>query len=102
MLKHIVLWKMKEGVEGRSQKESALKFKQMLEALPAHIPEILEFEVGLPVDEGENVSDISLYSAFKDAAAMKTYQEHPEHLKVIAYAKTVIAERRVVDYFIHN
>lgn len=100
MLKHIVVWKIKEGVENRSRKESALKFKQMLEGLPALIPEILEFEVGLPTDEGEMVGDISLYSAFKDVAALKTYQEHPEHLKVIAYAKTVIAERRVSDYHV--
>ncbi len=101
MLKHIVLWKMKEGVEGRTRRESALKFKQMLEALPAHIPEILELEVGLPFEEGDTVSDISLYSSFKDAAALKAYQEHPEHLKVIAYAKTVIAERRVSDYVVN-
>lgn len=98
MLKHIVLWKMKEGVEGRTRQESALKFKQMLEALPAQIPQILQFEVGIPMDEGDTIADISLYSAFKDAASLKAYQEHPEHLKVIAYAKTVIAERRVVDY----
>jgi hypothetical protein len=98
MLKHIVLWKMKDQVEGRSRRESALKFKQMLDALPPHIPEILQFEVAVPTDEGENIADISLYSAFKDLAAMKTYQEHPEHMKVIAYAKTVIAERRVSDY----
>ncbi len=100
MLKHIVVWKIKEGVEGRTRQESALKFKQMLDALPPHIPEILEFEVGLPADEGENIGDISLYSAFKDVAALKAYQEHPEHLKVIAYAKTVIAERRVSDYHV--
>ena len=100
MLKHIVVWKIKEDVEGRSRQESSLKFKQMLDALPPHIPEILEFEVGLPTDAGENIGDISLYSAFKDAAALKAYQEHPEHLKVIAYAKTVIAERRVSDYHV--
>jgi hypothetical protein len=100
MLKHIVVWKMKEGVEGRSRQESALKFKQMLDALPPQISEILEFEVGLPTDEGENIGDISLYSAFKDVSALKAYQEHPEHLKVIAYAKTVIAERRVSDYHV--
>jgi len=98
MLKHIVLWKMKDGVEGRTRQESALKFKQMLEALPPQIPEIIQFEVGLPIEEGDAVSDICLYSSFKDLAALKAYQEHPEHLKVIAYAKTVVAERRVVDY----
>ncbi len=84
MLKHIVLWKMKDQVEGRSRRESALKFKQMLKALPPHIPEILQFEVAVPTEEGENIADISLYYAFKDLAAMKTYQDNPEHRKVFA------------------
>jgi hypothetical protein len=98
MTKHIVLWKLKEEAEGRSRKENALELKRQLEDLKKHIPEILELEVGLPIEAGDTVSDVALYSSFKDKEALETYQKHPEHQKVVAFVKKTVAERRVVDY----
>jgi hypothetical protein len=98
MIKHIVLWKLKEGALGRSRKENASELKKLLEGLKRHIPEILELEVGLPLEEGNAVSDAALYSIFKDQAALEIYQKHPEHQKVAAFVKQIVDERRVVDY----
>ena len=98
MIKHIVLWKLKEEAEGRSKKENAFELKNRLEALKSQIPEILQLEVGLSIESGETVSDVALYSSFKDKAALEIYQKHPEHQKVVGYVRQITAERRVVDY----
>jgi hypothetical protein len=98
MIKHIVLWKLKEEAEGRSKKENAFELKNRLEALKDKISGILELEVGLPLETGETVLDVALYSAFKDKAALAAYQVHPEHQKVASFVKQIVAERRVVDY----
>lgn len=101
MLKHIVMWKLKE-TEGSSKQENVLKMKAMLENLPEHIKEIEFFEVGLSYLDTADVSNsnLVLHSEFENEAALKAYAEHPEHLKVVDFAKQVVAERRVVDHLV--
>jgi hypothetical protein len=98
MIKHIVLWKLKEDETGWSKQENAFELKRRLEALKSQIPAILELEVGFPIEKGETVSDVALYSLFKDKDGLETYQKHPEHQKVVAFVKQIAVERRVVDY----
>jgi len=98
MIKHIVLWKLKEDEAGWSKQENAFELKRRLEALKNKIPEILELEIGFPIEKGETVSDVALYSLFKDKESLAIYQKHPEHQKVVEFVKQVAVERRVVDY----
>ncbi|OVE82644.1 hypothetical protein BVY04_00345 [bacterium M21] len=95
MIKHIVMWKLKD----ENKAANATKMKQMLEDLIPIIPEITELEVGL-ADSTPNdaCSDLVLYSVFASQADLDTYQQHPSHQAVVAFAKTVVIERRVVDY----
>lgn len=98
MLKHIVMWKLKDEAEGATKAENAKKMQQMLEALPAKIPGVLALEVGLNVLDGPTASDVCLYSEFPSLEVMLAYQEHPEHQKCVAFIKGVVSERRAVDY----
>ncbi len=98
MIKHIVLWKLKEDETGWSKQENAFELKRRLEALKSQIPDILELEVGFPIEKGETVSDVALYSLFKDKEGLVAYQNHPEHQKVVAFVRQIAIERRVVDY----
>ncbi|HXL73494.1 MAG TPA: Dabb family protein [bacterium] len=98
MIKHIVLWKLKEDEGGWSKQENAFELKRRLEALKNKIPEILEMEIGFPIEKGETVSDVALYSLFKDKVSLEIYQKHPEHQKVVEFVKQIAVERRVVDY----
>jgi hypothetical protein len=98
MIKHIVLWKLKEDEGGWSKQENAFELKRRLEALKNKIPEILELEIGFPIEKGETVSDVALYSLFKDKGSLEIYQKHPEHQKVVEFVKQIAVERRVVDY----
>ena len=41
MLKHVVMWKFKDGVEGKSRRDQALWMKEHLEALVGVVPQIV-------------------------------------------------------------
>lgn len=98
MIKHIVLWKLKEDVDGKSKKELAAELKTALEGLREKIREIQSLEAGLNYNPAETASDVALYTEFKTRADLDTYQKHPEHLKVVELVKRVTVERRVSDY----
>ena len=98
MIKHIVLWRMKENAEGRTLAENAREMKARIEALKKSIPQIVELEVGLPIETTPTTSDVALYSSFKNREDLDQYQNHPEHLKVVDFVKKITVERRAVDY----
>lgn len=98
MLKHIVLWKLKENVEGRSKAETAKELKAALEGLLGKIREIQALEVGINFNPADTASDLSLYTEFKSREDLDKYQKHPEHLKVVELVKKLTMERRVSDY----
>lgn len=93
MIKHIVLWKLND-------RSKAGVMKSALEALPAVIPQIREFEVGVGTEAGEVFADISLVSAFDNAEDLQAYLQHPEHQKVVVLIRGLAAERRVADYIV--
>lgn len=47
MLKHIVMWKLKEFAEGKTKAENALIMKESLERLVGIVPEIISLQVGI-------------------------------------------------------
>ena len=100
MLKHIVMWKLKENAEGNSKEENAKLMKQKLEALKSKIPEIGVIEVGINAIPSDAAYDVTLYCEFKDEAALKTYQVHPEHVKVAEFVGKINDNRVVVDYLV--
>ena len=53
MVKHIVMWKLKEEALEHTKAENAKKIKELLEALPGVIPDILELQVGINENGGE-------------------------------------------------
>jgi multimeric flavodoxin WrbA len=100
MLKHIVMWKLKDFAEGKTKAENAKMMKEMLEGLKEKIAEIEHIEVGMNVIPSEAAFDVVLYSKFKDDKALAIYQKHSEHVKVAEFVGKVKEERVVVDYII--
>ncbi|MBU1230024.1 MAG: Dabb family protein [Proteobacteria bacterium] len=98
MIKHIVMWTLKDEAEGAGKAANALRMKELLEALGGLIPVIREIEVGVGVFAASPACDVILYSAFASRADLDAYQAHPEHQKVVAFVKQVAASRSVVDY----
>ena len=98
MLKHIVMWRFKDGVNGKSRNEHAQWLKEHLEALVGVVPEIRSLEVGVNINPAEASYDAVLISEFDSFETMQRYQVHPAHLEVAAYCKEVCELRADVDY----
>ena len=78
MVKHIILWKLKEENNTAEIKNG---IKQNLEGLLGKIDGLIEIKVQTECLESSNV-DVMLDSSFTDEAALKGYAVHPEHVKV--------------------
>lgn len=100
MLKHIVMWKLKDFAEGSSKAENALKIKKELEGLMDTILEIKSLEVGINIENSDSAYDIVLYSVFENSTALDIYQKHPDHLRLAEFVSKVREERVVVDYIV--
>ncbi len=98
MIRHIVMWKLKEQAEGASKGENFLKLRDMLEALRGFIPQIVELEVEFQMEASGANYDVVLVSAFQDKDGLARYRNHPEHQKVVAFVQRVTEARAAVDY----
>lgn len=98
MVRHIVLWKLKETAADADRKQNAIKLKKMLEALGSVVPGAYKMEVGLNYSPGGY--DVALVAEFNDHEALEDYTVHPEYLRVAQFIKKIAAERAVADYMI--
>ena len=98
MIKHIVVWKLKESADGRTAGENAVAMKERLEALNGLVPGLGMLEVGIDIGGTPASADIALYSEFADADALHAYQVHPDHVAVALYCGQLCTERVLVDY----
>ena len=98
MVKHIVMWNLREEAKGKSKAENLLEMKSRLEALADKIETIRNLEVGLNFNEAQDAYDIVLYTEFEDKAGLDAYQKHPEHIMARDFIRSVRLEKRVVDY----
>jgi len=98
MIKHIVMWRLREEADGADKAENAREMTRHLKALPAAIPEIRHLEVGLNVKDSERAADVVLYSEFASPANLAAYIQHPAHQEVATFVRGIVSETRVVDY----
>lgn len=100
MLKHIVLFKLKQNAEGATREQNARKLKADLEALVGKIPQLRKMEVGINCIPGEAAYDLAIYSEFANEADLNAYMKHPEHQKVVEFVGKVRESRAAVDYLV--
>lgn len=91
MVKHIVLYTLKEGVE----KDSAIEMiASVLEPLVGKIPGLLHMEIR-PAFNG---LDYALYSEFESREALTAYASHPLHEEAKGYFFHLLDTRFAADY----
>ena len=78
MVKHIILWKLKEEYNNDAVKK---EIKDGLEGLIGKIDGLLEIKMQTEKLSSSN-TDVMLYSVFKDEAALKNYSVDPGHAEV--------------------
>ena len=92
MIKHIVMWKFKDGEE-----ENTKKFLEGLNSLKNIIPEIKYMETGININP-KNDYDAILISEFETMEDLEKYKNNPEHVKVSAGCKQIRIDRQAIDY----
>jgi hypothetical protein len=98
MIKHIVMWKLKDFAEGADRATNAGLMKQKLDACANLSPGTLKFEVALAQSGLEATYDVILYSEFTSKEALAEYAAHPTHKALIPFIGAVRDERQCMDY----
>lgn len=93
MVKHIVMWTLKE-----KNQDKALEIKNGLEGLKEKLPYIKFIEVGINFNTTDSAYDIVLNSDFETKEDLNKYQVSEEHLEVAAKVRDAVSKRAVVDY----
>jgi hypothetical protein len=98
LIKHIVMWKLKDFAEGQTKSENLSIIKTRLEALKDKIEQIRFLEVGINLNQSEQAYDAVLCSEFSSLEDLNIYKNHPEHVKISQFVSKVREARVVVDY----
>ena len=92
MVKHIVVYTLKEGVD----KEAAVEIiRSQLEPLVGVIPGLTHMEVRQTYQGG---LDYALYSQFESRQALADYAKHPAHLAAKEHFWHFLDQRFCADY----
>ena len=79
MVKHIILWQLKDELSAAEKAEIKANIKTGLEGLAGQIPGIVEVHVNINGLPSSN-ADLMLDTTFTDAAALKGYSTPPTWL----------------------
>ena len=92
MVKHIVIYTLKEGVD----KEKAVSIiKEQLEPLVGVIPGLTHMEIRMAYQGG---MDYALYSEFESKEALDNYATHPAHEAAKKHFWEFLNTRVCTDY----
>lgn len=100
MIRHIVMWKLKDHAEGASRADNLVKVKALLESVKDCVPGIVEFEVGVATPGMEATFDVVLNSLFESQDTLDAYQGHPTHVAIKPFMSAVRASRECMDYVV--
>ena len=98
MVKHIILWTLKEMSEDEKNRVKA-DIKAGLEGLAGEIPGLLDIKVVIDGRLETSNADFMLDSSFESFEALKAYAVHPEHVKVAdEKVRPFTANRSCLDF----
>mgnify|MGYP000273798468 FL=1 len=91
MVKHIVLYTLKDGVD---KDETVKMIASVLEPLVGKIPGLLHLEIC----RAYNGMDYALYSEFESREALTVYASHPLHQEAKTHFFHLLDSRVAADY----
>ena len=81
MVKHIILWTLKDELSAEEKEQVKKSIKEGLEGLAGKIPGMIDIKVNINGLASSN-ADLMLDSTFENEDALKGYAVHPEHVAV--------------------
>ena len=98
MVKHIILWQLKDELSEEEKIKVKADIKAGLEGLAGKIPGLIEIHVQTEGLASSN-ADLMLDSSFEDEESLKGYAVHPAHVAVVDGAVRPYTKTRVwLDY----
>jgi hypothetical protein len=98
MVKHIVMWSLKEEVAEQDRAAITAGIKEHLEALVGVVPGLLSASV-VTAPLGSSTHDLALVTELESPEALKGYATHPEHVKTAnTYVRPYTCNRAALDY----
>lgn len=94
MIRHIVLFKFKEDVDGEKKRILISALRELKDKISL----VKELEVGVDTGNKHNSYDIVLNSLFNTFDDVEAYAVHPEHLKVVDLVKEMCQSSVKVDF----
>jgi hypothetical protein len=98
MIRHIVMFRLKDHAHGNAKAENIRIIKAQLEALHGVIPGLLRMEVGVDFSASDTSADFVIDSDFSSREALEGYIVHPAHQTVAKFITEARTERRLVDF----
>ncbi len=81
MVKHIILWTLKDELSAEEKEQVKQGIKEGLEGLAGKIPGMVDIKVNINGLASSN-ADLMLDSTFENEEALKGYAVHPDHVAV--------------------
>ncbi len=98
MVKHIILWQLKDELSEDEKEKVRGQIKEGLEGLKGKVPGLVEIHVQTKRLSSSN-ADLMLDATLESPEALKGYAVHPEHLKVANGVVRPNTKQRVcIDY----
>ena len=98
MVKHVILWTLKEEYTGNEKEAVKKGIKEGLEGLKGKVPGLMEIKVNINPLASSNC-DVMLDSTLESEQALKGYAVHPEHVAVAdSKVRPYTATRTCMDY----
>lgn len=98
MVKHVILWNLKEELTEQEKLNVKDGIKSGLEGLQGKIPGLIDIKVNIDPLVSSNC-DVMLDSSFEDEASLKSYAIHPDHVEVAnTKVRPFTSSRVCMDY----
>lgn len=98
MVKHIILWKLKEDISGAEKTEIMKNAKNALESLNGKIGGLKEIHLQTESLSSSN-ADMMLVSSFDNAESLAGYQKHPLHISAADnFVRPFTEQRLCLDF----
>lgn len=98
MVKHVILWNLKDEFSQTEKEEIKKNIKAGIEGLMGKIPGLLDIKVYTTGLESSS-ADLMLDSTFESEGALKAYAVHPDHVEVAnTKVRPFTAKRSCLDF----
>ena len=98
MVKHVILWKLKEELSAEEKAMRASAMKEQLEGLVGKVPGLVSLTIVTNGLASSN-ADVMLDSVLESEEALKGYAVHPAHVAVAdGYVRPYTQVRMCMDY----